>query len=231
MNRSLLALIMVVSLVASSGAASDPAVNPEADTTLQQPSDINTDVDSAASPIEARSDLGQRIRTEVLESITRAIEEDPDISDIDKQAFEQAIENGSHKINMDFDIDEDDSAGELMLGGLAILLIFGTPIMLVAAFLYAGHRKRRLASDMAGQFLASGQPVPPEVWQGLAGDNTPRSNLHKGMVMLGVGLGIFLCFWLIGSMEAAYLGLIPLFIGIAQLLIWKLENRKAGPEE
>lgn len=114
---------------------------------------------------------------------------------------------------------------------LAIVFIFGTPIMVVAAVLYASHRKRRLAREMASEFLAKGQQVPPEVWRGLAGDATSRSNLHKGMVMLGAGLGIFLCFWLIGRMEAAYLGLIPLFIGIAQLLIWRLERNAADRRE
>lgn len=107
---------------------------------------------------------------------------------------------------------------------LAIVLIFGTPVMIVAMVLYASHRKRRLARDMASQFLASGQPVPPEVWRGLARDRSPRDNLRNGMVMLALGLGVFLCFWLIGSMAAAYLGLIPLFIGIALLLIWMLEK-------
>ena len=88
-----------------------------------------------------------------------------------------------------------------------------------------------LALEMASKFLASDQPVPPEVWQGLAGNTSPRSNLHKGMIMLGVGVGVFLCFWLMGAMEAAYLALIPLFIGIAQLLIWNLEKHKASPKE
>jgi hypothetical protein len=51
------------------------------------------------------------------------------------------------------------------------------------------------------------------------------------MIMLGVGVGVFLCFWLMGAMEAAYLALIPLFIGIAQLLIWNLEKHKASSKE
>ena len=81
--------------------------------------------------------------------------------------------------------------------------------------------KRRLAREMAGEFLANGRPVPPEVWEVFAGDTSARSHLRKGMVMLGTGIGIFLSFRLMGHVGAAYLGLIPLFIGIAQLLIWR----------
>jgi hypothetical protein len=116
--------------------------------------------------------------------------------------------------------------GEALVAIIAILITCGSPIMLVIAILYARHRKRRLALDMASQFLSNGKEVPPEVWQGLAGDASPRSNLHKGMLMLGLGAGVFLCFWLIGFMTAAYVGLIPLFVGLAQLLIWKLETPK-----
>ena len=42
--------------------------------------------------------------------------------------------------------------------------------------------------------------------------------------LLGAGIGIVLCFALMGNMTLAYLDLIPLFIGLALLLIWKLEQ-------
>jgi len=233
MNRFLPALILIVAFAATGWADTRADLTPGGEATGQQPSSGDTDVDSAASPYAGRPELGRRlqtqIQTQIVEAITEALDENPDLSDTDRQAVEQALKKAPSFGNINLDLDEN-GAGELILGGLAIVLIFGTPIMLVAAFLYAGHRKRRLASNMAGQFLANGQPVPPEVWRGLAGDPTPRSNLHKGMIMLGLGLGIFLCFWLIGSPEAAYLGLIPLFIGIAQLLIWKLEEQKQKPD-
>jgi len=235
MNRFLPALILIVGFAAAGWADTRADMTPGAEATEQQPSAGETDVDSAASPYASLREPGKRLQTQIqaqiVEAITEALDENPDLNDKDRQAAEQARKNGSSFGHIDLDLDRHTDAGELILGGLAIVLIFGTPIMLVAAFLYAGHRKRRLASDMAGRFLANGQPVPPEVWRGLAGDATPRSNLHKGMIMLGLGLGVFLCFWLIGSPEAAYLGLIPLFIGIAQLLIWKLEKPEPDPEE
>ena len=124
--------------------------------------------------------------------------------------------------------DSDVPAGAMVLGGMAILLIFGTPVMLVAAVLYWGYRKRRLAHDTINQYLASGKEIPEEVMQNLFKDTKPKNNLHKGMVMCGLGFGIFLCFAIIGSMEAASFGMIFLFIGLAQLLIWKLEKDGNG---
>ena len=61
--------------------------------------------------------------------------------------------------------------------------------------------------------------------EGLQKQSDPKSSLHKGVVLIGVGLGIFICFTLIGAMEAGAFGLIPFFIGLAQLLVWKLENK------
>jgi len=208
-------------------------------------------------PYSKERQFAQRVRTKVLNAMLEAIEDDADINDTNKQAVTRALRNQLDSDNpentsfivelltgLETDInsaaspyaglniyDRPDGLWAAAIAIIAIVLIFGAPIMLVAAVLYAGHRKRRMASDMASQFLANGQEVPPEVWRGLAGDASPRSNLHKGMTMMGVGLGIFLCFWLIGSMKAASLGLIPMFLGIAQLLIWKLEKQKAHAEE
>ena len=121
-----------------------------------------------------------------------------------------------------------DSIGGMFVASLAIALIFGTPIMLVAAVLYASYRKRRLMHNTIDQYVSSGRDIPPEVLQSLHQQVTPGNNLNRGLVMTGVGLGVIACFLVMGTREAAALGLIPLFIGLAQLLIWKLEKKQAS---
>lgn len=108
---------------------------------------------------------------------------------------------------------------------LGITFVFGTPLMIVAAVLYFSYRKKRLMHATIDQYVSSGKDIPQEVLNGLQKEVAPKNNLHRGLVMSGIGLGIFACFFLIDSIEAAALGLIPLFIGLAQLLIWKLENK------
>jgi hypothetical protein len=120
-----------------------------------------------------------------------------------------------------------DSLGGMFVASLAIMLIFGTPIMLVAAVLYANYRKRRLMHNTIDQYVSSGRDIPPAVLESLHQQVTPGNNLHRGLVMTGVGLGVIACFLVMGAREAAALGLIPLFIGLAQLLIWKLEKKPA----
>ena len=237
MKRFLLLSILITCFSVPSWAEPETNILADVDDNAQLRPNVDTDVDSAASPYRDPGPFAQRVRTNVIDAVIQAIEDNSNISDAEKRDTKQALRdlsrsgartdmNSAASPYADLNIvDRPDGVWIAAVSILSIVLIFGTPIMLVAAVLYASHRKRRLASDMANRFLANGQQVPPEVWRGLAGDATPRSSLHKGVIMLGLGLGIFLCFWLIGSMRAAYLGLIPMFIGFAQLLIWKLEKR------
>jgi len=223
MKPILLALLLIVAPVATGWADTDPLAPPPE--TPRHPADI--DIDSAASPYAPPRDLAQDIRSRVLEAVTTAIENNPEIRAADKQRAGEKLRELRERGSMDPNFDADLGFGEAVIAILAVGLSLGMPVILVAAVLYAGHRKRRLVRDMVSEFIASGQPVPPEVWRGLTGDTTLRSHLNKGMILVGLGIGIFLSFWLMDAAKAAYLALIPLFIGIAQLLIWALERNRA----
>ncbi len=237
MKHLLPVLILIAGFPTLGWADSESAQPAELPDAAQLQSDLETDANSAASPyphgtprIYSR-ELNDNMSTAILDAVTQALKNDPNLSATDKEDITGELQTKRHMVGWSGWGDWGEQGmrrrgfgfGKTLIVALS-LLIFGTPIMLVAAVLYASHRKRRLACDMASEFLASGQPVPPEVWKGLAGDTSPRSNLHKGMIMLGASAGVFVCFWLIGSMKAAYLALIPLCIGIAQLLIWILEK-------
>jgi len=184
-------------------------------------------------------DLERKIKGKVLSIIVDVIDAASDeLSEEEKSEIKKEINEAISEIEEDVALVEEDSGhnirigsgngpafSEAILGALAIFFIFGTPIMIIAAILYFSYRKKRLMHDTINQYVSSGKDIPPEVLKGLQKETAPKNNLHRGLVMSGVGLGIFACFAVIGSLEAAALGLIPLFIGLAQLLIWKLENK------
>ena len=138
-----------------------------------------------------------------------------------KQEVRKALENLS-----DVRVGRGEGFMAMVIGLITVILIFGGPIIIVGIALYSSYRKRRLTHDTINKYVESGKDIPAEVLDGLHRQTHPKGNLHKGLVMVGVGLGIFLCFLIFGSPEVGALGLIPLFIGLAQLLVWKLEKRK-----
>jgi hypothetical protein len=170
--------------------------------------------------IEAASDdMTEDEKAEIKREIKEAIQEIKEIDDDDEgHVIRVGPDNGSI-------FDDGLTLLEALIPLTAIVVVFGTPIFIVAGVLYSSYRKKRLMHDTINQYVSSGKDIPPEVLKGLQKEITPKSNLHRGLVMSGIGLGIFVCFAIIGSLDAAAFGMIPLFIGLAQLLIWKLESR------
>lgn len=170
----------------------------------------------------ADDDISEEEKEEIKAEIKEAIQE---IKDVKKSIDD----DDSHNIVIGSDgngiFDDGISLIEALIPITAIVFTFGMPIMIVAVVLYSSYRKKRLMHDTIDQYVSSGKDIPPEVLKGLQKEITPKNNLHRGLVMSGIGLGIFACFAVIGSLEAAAFGLIPLFIGLAQLLIWKLEDK------
>ena len=184
---------------------------------------------------EIRMDLGGELHEKSRQDLLNEIEDlvqraaSGDLAGADLEAVKLRIRTLRERIANDTPAPwESKSAGGLLIAGLAVVLIFGTPILLVAAVLYANYRKRRLMHNTIDQYVSSGRDIPPEVLQSLHQQVTPGNNLNRGLVMTGVGLGVIACFLVMGAREAAALGLIPLFIGLAQLLIWKLEKKQAS---
>lgn len=204
-------------------------------------SEVQSEMESRAESLpgsgtesgQSSDELEERIETGVLRLIEGVITVAGDeLSEDEKEeilaevrselASERHSDTGEFRINVGSD---DGDAVALAIPLLAITLIFGTPIFIVIAVLYAGYRKRRLVQQTISEYLASGKDVPAEILESIhGGAEKPKNYLQKGFVMVGAGVGIFLAFAIMGSIEAASLGLIPLFIGVAQLLIWKLEK-------
>jgi hypothetical protein len=130
----------------------------------------------------------------------------------------------------------------LGLGGaeLAVIIaimgmIFGG-IMGIAGMFF-DHQRKKLAHDVARLALEKGQPVPAQ----FAGDEHRRPERHGadlnqhdlrgGLVLIGVGAGVYLFLNAVADHRVALLGAVPGFIGIALLVNWllvRLTSRKQG---
>jgi hypothetical protein len=112
---------------------------------------------------------------------------------------------------------------ELLIPIVAILMPLAIVVIALAFARQSQERRHRTVVHL----LEKGLPVPPELLRGSApGHGSPLMRALT-LVGLGVGLSAFL-YLLLGNRSGVWAaGLIPLAIGVAQLIALKLEPPKA----
>lgn len=128
---------------------------------------------------------------------------------------------------------------------LAVLGIFFAPItMVVLIFWFKSSERRKrhqLQAQIAMKALESGQPMPDDLFAELQKPAKKRNPLNTGIICIAVGVGIALAGWFVPSIllgddmgtriaSLGILGVIPVLIGIAYLLIHFIEKKKRAGE-
>jgi len=108
---------------------------------------------------------------------------------------------------------------------VALIVTFGSPIIIVASVLLYRMRKTRLVHDTILKLAEKGVPIPPELIAAPQQD-TPKSDLKTGIILLSAGAGLMLFFFEVGA--PASLAAIPVLMGIGYLVAWKIEKSQAG---
>lgn len=119
---------------------------------------------------------------------------------------------------------------------IAILgMIFGG-IMGIAGMFF-NHQRKKLAHDVARLALEKGQPVPPQFadeehrHSHPTGNGFPHRDLRSGLVLIGVGAGVYLFLNAVADSRVALLGAVPGFIGIALVINWLLVRLMSRKQE
>jgi len=148
--------------------------------------------------------------------------------------FDRAIEKKVRRhFNVTFDgnhgrHDSDDDVPWVVLP--IVLIVFATPVMIVATILYFSFSNRRAMHKTVRMLVEKGQPVPEALL------NPPpvirqRSDLRRGVVLLMIGSGLMVFFGAVNDWEggAWSIGIIPFLIGLGYLLVWRLDVRRDEP--
>lgn len=117
------------------------------------------------------------------------------------------------------------------------LLALMIPIVAIVFNGWAKVRRHRELHESIREIAGRGQPVPPELLAQLQGGDaherrqswSPNANLRAGLINVGVGVGLIVFFYAMrpdGWLWAV--GAIPLGLGLALLLAWKLESKPQG---
>ncbi|TQV84622.1 hypothetical protein FKG94_03615 [Exilibacterium tricleocarpae] len=114
---------------------------------------------------------------------------------------------------------------EAILAAITVVALLSTPVLIVGLVSINQHRRRKLLHDNINKMIEKGRELPPELFDHL--ESRPRHR-ETGVKYMAVGLGTAISLAIIDDLALGSLGLIPLFLGLAHLLIWKLNQPPAG---
>ncbi|MBN1379358.1 MAG: hypothetical protein JXA04_08985 [Gammaproteobacteria bacterium] len=108
------------------------------------------------------------------------------------------------------------------------------PVFIVALVLIFKHRRRRQHLELISKFVENGQEVPRElliddVDADVSGDNA-NVNMRRGIALMGIGVGLLIALGILVGWNVGALGFIPFFIGLARVIIWKLDSKTTVSE-
>lgn len=116
---------------------------------------------------------------------------------------------------------------EWLIGVIAILAVFGTPILIVWLVTRNSYRKKQLVMENINRMVSEGRDIPPELLDAMEGERATNAK-DRGFTLMAVGAAIFIWLTAAAGIGAGSLGLIPLFIGVARYVNWKLDHQQAG---
>lgn len=115
------------------------------------------------------------------------------------------------------------------------MVLFVCLLGAVAVTLYFRTRREHERHETLRKMVEKGMEIPPTLLSPPAGGE-PASDLRRGLVLVGLGIGLMVLLLTLGEPDARRawaVGLIPALMGGAYLVTWRLrlrERKEAEPE-
>ena len=116
----------------------------------------------------------------------------------------------------------------LLIGLVAVVLIFGTPIIIVLAAFRNRTNKQRMVNELALKLAEKGHPIPPELFVEAV---RQKSDLRRGIIWAAIGMGVVLFGAFDGDSDIMGIGFIPLMIGVGFAVAAWLENKQKARQQ
>jgi hypothetical protein len=112
---------------------------------------------------------------------------------------------------------------------LAIVMVFGFPVLIVAVVAWGRYRRTRLLHETLRLMVEKGVTIPPEL---LVPAKPPATDFRRGVLFVSLGLGLCVMLGFHGTRGAWSIGLVPLILGAGYLLVARLAPKpptSSGP--
>ena len=122
---------------------------------------------------------------------------------------------------------------ESATGILAIIMIFGMPVFIIAIIFYFLYRSRQETQKTLRMAIEKSDNLPPEFLDNLKAmqkkPRTPANDIRAGVILIAIALGLVALDaathgYVIGSLSGV--AAIPGFIGVALLILGAIGSRK-----
>lgn len=107
---------------------------------------------------------------------------------------------------------------------LGLILPFVSVIILIWLLLHFRNERERDRLRVIEMSITRGCPLPTEFYTH-TGKNSPDRKLQSGICWIGAGLAIMIFFCNVAD-EVAPIGILPIFVGIAQLAAYRVQSRR-----
>ena len=111
---------------------------------------------------------------------------------------------------------------------LILVILFAIPLAFAGGVFFARYKNYQQLNETVRALIEKGVSIPPEMLTPNAPKGPAMSDFRKGLLLIWSGIGAaFLLGIVIHGSRAWSLSLIPIFTGLAYLVLWRLERRKA----
>ena len=130
-----------------------------------------------------------------------------------------------HELRIFDDEDKDEVSMAMLVPIVAILAVFGTPILIVWLVTRNSYRKKQLLMENVRRMVEEGRDIPPELLDAMDQEGATKAR-DRGFTLIAVGAAVFIWLTAAADIGVGSLGLIPLFIGVARYINWKLDHQQ-----
>lgn len=115
-----------------------------------------------------------------------------------------------------------------IVGFAAVIAPFLAGFLIVLVVLIFNHRNKKAKYRLMEKAIEAGREIPQSFFEEAKSKKTP---LQSAFTLIGAGIGLFLMLWFMADHNVAFVGAIPLLIGLGKLLAYKMEEKSSKPEE
>ncbi len=106
------------------------------------------------------------------------------------------------------------------------LASFAAMAVIVGLIFSYRFKRDRMVQETIRLMVDKGAPIPPELLLPRQAQRRPKSDLRSGLAWCGMGVALLIYLSAVPVNRLWALGLIPLLIGVAYLVAWKVEQKK-----